>query len=59
MGEHETIIVIPMAMKVLGPNQIYVAEYESISYDDPAPSAVSLASESIYELRPPVRGIGS
>ena len=59
IGDYETIIVIPMAMKVLGPNQIYVAEYESISYDGPAPSAVSLVSESIYELRPPVRGIGS
>jgi hypothetical protein len=32
-GDCETMIVIPMAMKVLGPNLIYVAEYESISYD--------------------------
>jgi len=57
-GDAERIIVIPMAMKVIGPQEVYVAEYEAVSYDGPAPTNVNLVSEAVYELKPAVRGVG-
>lgn len=50
--------VLPMAMKIIGTSLIYIVTYHEIPFKNPIPNALSgIASEAIYELRPPVPGI--
>lgn len=58
-SEVDALGVLPIAIKAFAPSQIYVVEFESLSQEQ-AESAVSLniASTAVYELNPPIPGIG-
>jgi hypothetical protein len=47
--------VIPMAVKVLGPSQLHVVEFDP---DAGAGSTGTVVVDSLIDLRPPVTGIG-
>lgn len=47
--------VIPMAVKVLGPSQLHVVEFDP---DTGAGSTGAVVVDSVIELKPPVTGIG-
>lgn len=47
--------VIPMAIKIIGESKVHVVEFEPITDGH---GAVAIASDSVFELRPPVTGIG-
>jgi hypothetical protein len=51
--------IIPLGLKVVGRSQIYVVEFQAVAREE-ANELVSLtvASDAVYELRPPVPGIG-
>jgi hypothetical protein len=52
--------VVPMAIKVVGPSRIFVAQYALIDLDnDKIPEELTIFSQSTITLRPPVPGIGS
>jgi hypothetical protein len=55
----EAVGVLPMAIKAFAPSQIFVVEFESIT-EEQSETATSLtvASSAIYELTPPIPGIG-
>ncbi len=51
--------VIPIAVKALAPSQVYVIEYEAIHRVNASrASSLSFASHALYQLVPPVPGIG-
>lgn len=49
--------VVPLAAKVLGKSQIYVAEYKEVSAGRKAPKMLTLVKEVIYTIKPAVEGI--
>lgn len=52
-------IAIPVVVKAIGPSRVHVREFEAISRSQAAQSpSLIMASEAVYELVPPVPGIG-
>jgi len=52
-------IVIPMGVKVVGTSQIHVIEFEPILRSNASNvTSLAIASDAIYEISPPVPGIG-
>jgi site-specific DNA recombinase len=55
-------VAVPMAVKAIGPSRIYVVEFGPITRDGldqiDEPNGLRVASEAIYELAPPIPGIG-
>lgn len=51
--------VIPLGIKVVGRSELHVVEFQAVAREE-APELVSLTmvSDAIYELRPPVPGVG-
>jgi len=59
MGEVVQEVVIPMGIKVVGPSEVYVAEFDEVARAAaPAMTSLSVVSEAVYKLVPPVPGIG-
>jgi hypothetical protein len=57
-GDVNNFYVLPMAMKVIDNSVVYMAEYEPVQYQyNNKISAVTLRSESLCEIVPPVEGI--
>jgi hypothetical protein len=51
--------VIPLAVKAFAPSQIFVVEFGSMSKEEAqAATSLAVASSAIYELIPPLDGIG-
>jgi hypothetical protein len=51
--------VIPLAVKSVGPSQIYVVEFEELdraTYS--SVNSLTVVSDSLFEIRPPVPGVG-
>lgn len=58
MPQIEQDHVIPLAVKSVGPSQIYVVEFEELdraTYS--SVSSLTVASDSLFEIRPPVPGV--
>jgi hypothetical protein len=52
-------LVIPIAVKALAPSEVWVLEFETVSRPDAnLRRPLTITSEAIYELVPPVPGIG-
>jgi hypothetical protein len=52
--------VLPMAVKAVAPSRVQVVQFAPVSRADaPQMEALEIASEAIYELVPPVPGVGS
>ena len=55
----EAVGVLPMAIKAFAPSQIFVVEFESITEEQSkTATTLTVASSAIYELTPPIPGIG-
>ena len=51
--------VVPIALKSIGPSRILVVEYEAVQREDAEElETLSLVNQAIFELTPPVPGIG-
>lgn len=51
--------ILPMAAKILGSKGIHLVEFEAVKrVDVPELERLSIASEALYQLSPPVPGIG-
>lgn len=52
-------VVIPIGIKVVGPSRLYVVEFQAVKRAEAEGlTSLSVASDAIYELTPPVPGIG-
>lgn len=52
-------IVIPMAIKALRPSEVHVVEFDAVSRAEvSSTTSLTVASEAVFELIPPVPGIG-
>lgn len=52
-------LALPIVVKTLGPSEIHVVEFEAVSRKDAEDlKSLVVASEAVYELVPPVPGIG-
>jgi hypothetical protein len=52
-------LILPIAVKALGPSRVYVVELEALARKDvEAKASLSVASAAIYDFVPPVPGIG-
>jgi hypothetical protein len=52
-------LVIPLAIKTIGPSEVYIAEFSAVrKCDCEELESLTVASDAIYELVPPVPGIG-
>ena len=50
--------VIPIAIKCVGPSQIYVVEFEELDRESfREVDSIAIASDSLFEITPPVPGI--
>lgn len=49
--------IIPVALKALGPSLVHVVEFEGVRREEAAPD-LRVVSNALYELTPPVPGIG-
>jgi len=59
LHEVEQDVVVPMAVKATGPSVIHVVEFEAVRrHDLEAVEELSMASDAVYELVPPVPGVG-
>lgn len=57
-GNANSFYVLPMAMKIIENSIVYMAEYKPVRYEHNSRiSVVTLASESLCEIVPPVEGI--
>ena len=55
----EQDIVLPLAVKAIAPSQVYVVEFQPVHRKDVANTGgLTVATSAIYELVPPVPGIG-
>jgi hypothetical protein len=55
-------VVIPMAVKAFAPSKVHVVEFEAVlrqSVPTLSIDSLQVASEAVYELVPPVPGIGT
>jgi hypothetical protein len=49
--------VVPMAVKTVGLSEIHVVEFGPVTRAAPATTSLTIASQAVYELVPPVPGI--
>jgi hypothetical protein len=53
-------LVLPIAVKAIAPSRIYVIEFEAVNRKEAdTKNRLSVASAALYDLVPPVPGIGS
>lgn len=52
-------LVVPIAVKAIGPSTIHVIEFAAFERDAEAETSLVMVSQAIYELEPAVPGIGT
>lgn len=51
--------VIPIAIKAVGPSLIFIVEFQKLEREGHRDTAsIVVASDSLFEIRPPVPGVG-
>jgi hypothetical protein len=54
----EQTLVIPLAVKAIAPSIIHVVEFAAFERETAEDSTLQIVSQAVYELHPPVPGIG-
>jgi hypothetical protein len=53
-------VALPIAIKAVGPSEIYVVEFEPVNRADVATTTeLRIASDAVYTFTPPIPGIGN